>query len=136
MRVHAVPATITVAPDAQLADVVFADDRVDGDLVLQRPYAAALIPLDAEALAPWKRAAGRPEQAGPAELRDDPELLVRLQTAVDEANKTVSRAESIRRFRVLPVDLTEQNGYLTPTLKIKRALIHQDFAAEIEELYR
>jgi len=79
---------------------------------------------------------GRPEQAGPAELRDDPELLVRLQTAVDEANKTVSRAESIRRFRVLPVDLTEQNGYLTPTLKIKRALIHQDFAAEIEELYR
>ena len=79
---------------------------------------------------------GRPEQAGPAELRDDPELLARLQTAVDEANKTVSRAESIRRFRVLPVDLTEQNGYLTPTLKVKRALIHKDFAAEIEELYR
>ena len=79
---------------------------------------------------------GRPEQAGPAELRDDPELLARLQTAVDEANKTVSRAESIRRFRVLPVDLTEQNGYLTPTLKVKRALFQRDFAAEIEELYR
>jgi len=62
MRVHAVPATITVAPDAQLADVVFADDRVDGDLVLQRPYAAALIPLDAEALAPWKRAAAGPSR--------------------------------------------------------------------------
>jgi long-subunit acyl-CoA synthetase (AMP-forming) len=59
----------------------------------------------------------------------------RLQTVVDEANESVSRAESIRRFRVLPVDLTEQNGYLTPTLKVKRALVHKDFAAEIDELY-
>jgi hypothetical protein len=76
---------------------------------------AALITLDGEALASWKRAAGNPEQAGPAELRDDPELLASLQTAVDEANQTVSRAESIRKFRVLPFDLTEQDGYLTPT---------------------
>ncbi|TQS24949.1 long-chain fatty acid--CoA ligase [Microbispora sp. KK1-11] len=102
----------------------------------RRPYTAALITLDAEALASWKRAVGRPEQAGPAELRDDPDLLARLQTAVDEANAAVSRAESIRRFRILPVDLTEQNGYLTPTLKVKRALVHKDFAADIEELYR
>ncbi|MFI7610159.1 AMP-dependent synthetase/ligase [Nonomuraea terrae] len=102
----------------------------------RRPYTAALITLDAEALASWKRAAGRPEDAGPAELRDDPDLLARLRTAVDEANTTVSRAESIRRFRILPVDLTEQNGYLTPTMKVKRALVHKDFAAEIEELYR
>ncbi|MFI6995758.1 AMP-dependent synthetase/ligase [Nonomuraea wenchangensis] len=101
----------------------------------RRPYTAALIILDIEALASWKRAAGRPEQAGPAELRDDPELLASLQTAVDEANTMVSRAESIRRFRILSVDLTEQNGYLTPTLKVKRALVHKDFAADIEELY-
>ncbi|MEV4357597.1 hypothetical protein [Nonomuraea sp. NPDC049625] len=102
----------------------------------RRPYIAALITLDAAALSSWKRAVGRPEQAGPAELRDDPDLLARLQTAVDEANTAVSRAESIRRFRILPVDLTEQNGYLTPTLKVKRALVHKDFAADIEELYR
>ncbi|WP_327589583.1 AMP-dependent synthetase/ligase [Nonomuraea sp. NBC_00507] len=102
----------------------------------RRPYTAALIALDAETLASWKRAVGRPEQAGPAELRDDPDLLARLQTAVDEANTAVSRAESIRRFRILAVDLTEQNGYLTPTLKVKRALVHKDFAADIEELYR
>ncbi|OPG08772.1 long-chain fatty acid--CoA ligase [Microbispora sp. GKU 823] len=102
----------------------------------RRPYTAALITLDTEALASWKRAVGRPEQAGPAELRDDPDLLATLQTAVDEANTAVSRAESIRRFRILPVDLTEQNGYLTPTLKVKRALVHKDFAADIEELYR
>ncbi|MFB4268425.1 AMP-dependent synthetase/ligase [Nonomuraea sp. GTA35] len=102
----------------------------------RRPYTAALITLDAKALASWKRAAGRPEQAGPADLRDDPDLLARLQTAVDEANTSVSRAESIRRFRILAIDLTEQNGYLTPTLKVKRALVHKDFAADIEELYR
>lgn len=102
----------------------------------RRPYTAALITLDAGALASWKRAAGRPERAGPAELRDDPELLARLQTAVDEANATVSRAESIRRFRILTVDLTERNGYLTPTLKVERAVVHKDFAADIEELYR
>jgi long-chain acyl-CoA synthetase len=105
-------------------------------LIVRRPYAAALITLDAEALAPWKQSVGRPEEAGPAELRDDPDLPSRLQTAVDEANKTVSRAESIRRSRVPPVDLTEQNGYLTPTLKARRDLVHKDFAAEIEELYR
>jgi len=66
----------------------------------------------------------------------DPELLARLQTAVDEANKAVGPAESIRRFRVLPVDLTEENEYLTPTQKVKRALVQRDFTAEIEELYR
>src|SRR5262252_3268951 len=123
---------------APLEDRLRADPLISQVVVVgdQRPYAAALITLDAEALAPWKRAAGKPEQAGPAELRDDPDLLAQLQTAVDEANKSVSRAESIRRFRVLPDDLTEQNGYLTPTLKVKRALIHKDFAAEIEELYR
>jgi long-chain acyl-CoA synthetase len=122
---------------APLEDRLRADPLISQVVVVgdQRPYAAALITLDDEALAPWKRAAGKPEQAGPAELRDDPDLLARLQTAVDDANKSVSRAESIRRFRVLPVDLTEQNGYLTPTLKVKRALIHKDFAAQIEELY-
>jgi long-chain acyl-CoA synthetase len=126
---------LTPAPleDSLRAHPLISQAVVVGD---QRPYAAALITLDSEALASWRRDAGRPEQAGPAQLRADPELLARLQTAVDEANKAVSRAESIRRFRVLPVDLTEQNGYLTPTMKVKRALVQKDFAAEIEELYR
>jgi long-chain acyl-CoA synthetase len=119
--------------DRLRADPLISQAVVVGD---QRPYAAALVTLDDEALTPWKRAAGVPEQAGPAELRDDPELRARLQKAVDEANKAVSRAESIRRFRVLPVELTERNGYLTPTMKVKRARVQEDFAAEIEELYR
>ena len=123
---------------APLEDRLRADPLISQAVVVgdQRPYAAALITLDSEALAPWKRTAGVPEQAGPAELRDDPGLLTRLQTAVDDANKAVARAESIRRFRVLPVELTEENGYLTPTLKVKRDLVQRDFTTEIEELYR
>jgi long-chain acyl-CoA synthetase len=84
--------------DSLRAHLLISQAVVVGD---QRPYAAALITLDSEALASWKQAAGRPEEAGPAQLRADPELLATLQTAVDEANKAVSRAESIRRFRVL-----------------------------------
>ena len=54
---------------------------------------------------------------------------------MDDANKAVSRAESIRRFRVLPVDFTEQDGYLTPSLKVRRGVISKDFAKEIDALY-
>ncbi len=54
---------------------------------------------------------------------------------MDEANKAVSRAESIRRFRILPGDFTEQNGYLTPSLKVRRNVVVKDFAADIEALY-
>ncbi|MFI6175597.1 AMP-dependent synthetase/ligase [Nonomuraea sp. NPDC051191] len=99
----------------------------------RRPYTAALITLDAEALASWQQATGRTSEVEPHE---DPELLAELQKAVDEANKAVSRAESVRRFRILRIDLTEQNGYLTPTLKVKRSLVQKDFADDIEELYR
>ncbi|WSX02111.1 hypothetical protein OG355_17680 [Streptomyces sp. NBC_00987] len=70
------------------------------------------------------------------ELVDDEELRTALQRAVDEANRLVSRAESIRKFAVLPVDFTEESGHLTPSLKLKRAAIAQDFEAEIEALYR
>ena len=54
---------------------------------------------------------------------------------MDDANKAVSRAESIRRFRVLPSDFTEENGHLTPSLKVRRNLVTKDFAADIEALY-
>jgi long-chain acyl-CoA synthetase len=54
---------------------------------------------------------------------------------VDAANATVSAAEQITRFRVLPVDLTEQGGHLTPTLKVKRSVVMSEFADEVEALY-
>ena len=79
-----------------------------------RPYVACLVTLDEEALEPWKGRHGKPASASLAELASDPELIAEIQTAVDDANKAVSRAESIRRFRILPVDFTEQDGHLTP----------------------
>jgi long-chain acyl-CoA synthetase len=62
-------------------------------------------------------------------------VLEALDRAVERANEAVSRAESIRKIRVLPTDLTEANGYLTPSLKVKRALVLKDFAADIDALY-
>ncbi len=97
-----------------------------------RPYVASLITLDPEALEFWKKQHGRP--AG-ADVSDDPELIAEIQLAVDDANRAVSRAESIRRFRILPSDFTEDNGYLTPSLKVRRNLVAKDFAAEVEAIY-
>jgi long-chain acyl-CoA synthetase len=66
---------------------------------------------------------------------DDEDLHAEVQRAVDDANKAVSKAETIRKFRILPVDFTEENGKLTPSLKIKRAVVAKEFAAEIDALY-
>jgi long-chain acyl-CoA synthetase len=100
-----------------------------------RPYVACLITLDEEALDFWKKQHGRPADATAAQLSDDPDLIAEIQLAVDDANKAVSRAESIRRFRILGTDFTEGNGYLTPSLKIRRHVVTKDFAAEIEAIY-
>jgi long-chain acyl-CoA synthetase len=100
-----------------------------------RPFIGCLITLDAEALEHWKQQHDKPAAAAAAELASDPDLLADLQAAVDDANQAVSRAESIRKFRVLPVDFTTDNDYITPSLKVKRANVAKDFAAEIEALY-
>ncbi len=100
-----------------------------------RPYVAALITLDPEALAPWKERHGKPADVTIAELRDDPDLLAEIQAAVDDANKAVSRAESIRRFRVLDVDFTQEQGHLSAKLGIRRSVLAKEFADEIEALY-
>jgi long-chain acyl-CoA synthetase len=97
-----------------------------------RPYIACLITLDEEGLEFWRKQHGL---AADADVTDNPELTADIQAAVDEANKAVSRAESIRRFSVLPSDFTEENGYLTPSLKVRRNLVIKDFAADIETLY-
>lgn len=99
-----------------------------------RSYVTALITLEPEGLAHWQRM--KKKQDVPlAALTEDKELLGSLQRAVDEANRLVSRAESIRRFRVLPVDFTEEAYHLTPSLKLKRSAIARDFAMDIEALY-
>ncbi|MET7777583.1 AMP-dependent synthetase/ligase [Streptomyces mirabilis] len=100
----------------------------------RRPYVTALITLDQDGVTHWRQMIGK-HPVPPELLMDDPELNVILQRAIDEANKLVSRPESIRRFAVLPGDFTELAGHVTPTLKLKRAAIERDFGKEIEELY-
>ncbi|MCX5060606.1 MULTISPECIES: long-chain fatty acid--CoA ligase [unclassified Streptomyces] len=99
-----------------------------------RPFVGALITLDMEGVSHWRRMHGK--HPVPAELLlDNDELRQVLQRAVDEANKLVSRPESIRRFTVLPVDFTEEAGHLTPSMKLKRQTIAEQFATQIEQLY-
>ncbi|MDQ1007149.1 long-chain acyl-CoA synthetase [Streptomyces sp. V4I23] len=100
-----------------------------------RPYVAALITLEPEAVEHWLAVRGRPKDTPLARLCEDPELIADVQRAVDHANAAVSRAESIRRFRLVPGDFTEENGLLTPSLKIKRHAVAAAYAAEIESLY-
>ncbi|MFJ9661994.1 AMP-dependent synthetase/ligase [Streptomyces griseoflavus] len=99
-----------------------------------RPYVSALVTLDAAGVAHWRRMNGRPP-VPPELVADDEELLAVVQRAVDEANKMLSRPESIRRFTVLPVDFTEEAGHLTPSMKLRREAILRDFAQEVEGLY-
>ena len=70
-----------------------------------------------------------------AEAARDPDVLASLDRAVARTNQAVSRAESIRKYRILPTDLTIANGYLTPKLSVRRQEVLKDFAAEIEALY-
>jgi long-chain acyl-CoA synthetase len=100
-----------------------------------RPFIAALITVDPEALGPWKERHGKPADATVATLREDPDLIAAVQEAVDDANKVVSRAESIRRFRILEGDFTQESGQLTVKLGIRRGVLMKDFAADIEALY-
>ena len=100
-----------------------------------KPYIAALITLDPETLGPWKERHGKPADATIAALREDPDLIAAVQEAVDDANKAVSRAESIRKFRILEGDFTQEAGQLTVKLGIRRSVLMKDYAADIEALY-
>jgi long-chain acyl-CoA synthetase len=101
-----------------------------------RPFVAALVTIDPDVFPQWKSEAGKPEQATIADLRNDPHLVAAIQEAVDEANRAVSAAEAIKKFRVLDVDFTEETGELTPTLKVKRNIVVATFAHEVEALYQ
>ncbi|HEY2762622.1 MAG TPA: long-chain fatty acid--CoA ligase [Pseudonocardiaceae bacterium] len=125
-----------VAP-AVLEDRIRAHRLVSQCMVVgdRQPFIAALVTLDAEAVPVWCAQHGKPEGSTAAELTGDADLLAEVQSAIDEANKAVSQAEAIRKFRVLPVDFTENGGQLTPTLKLKRTVVAKDFAADIDALY-
>jgi long-chain acyl-CoA synthetase len=100
-----------------------------------RPFVGVLVTIDQEAFGSWKARHGKPADATVADLRDDPDLNAEVQAAVDDANKAVSRAESIRKFRILDGDFTQEQGHLSAKLGIKRAVLAKEFAGEIEALY-
>ena len=121
-----------VLEDRLRAHPLISQCMVVGD---NRPYVAALVTLDEEMLPHWLEQHGKPAGMTPAGLREDPDLLADIQQAVDDADKAVSRAEAIRRFRVLATDFTEAGGQLTPSLKLRRAVVAKECAADIEALY-
>ncbi|CAB5239061.1 unannotated protein [freshwater metagenome] len=124
-----------VAP-AVLEDRLRAHPLVSQCMVVgdNQPFIAALVTIDQEALKTWV-AANKKEGASMIDLSKDPDLIAVIQTAVDSANKAVSRAESIRKFTILPTDFTIAAGHLTAKFSIKRHVIAQEFAPQIEELF-
>ncbi len=98
-----------------------------------RPFIAALVTLDEEAVATWATAHGK--SPVPADLVDDPDLRHEIDAAVEDANKAVSKAESIRRYAVLPTDWTEEGGQLTPSLKLKRVVVMREHRDDVADLY-
>jgi len=124
-----------VAP-AVLEERVRAHALVDQCLVVGdgRPFIGALLTLDRDAVALW--AEGRGKSADLDRLVDDDDLRAELEAAVEEANTSVSRAEAIRRFRVLPGAWSEEDGQLTPSLKLKRSVVLRQVRDDVEDLYR
>ncbi|MFE2335656.1 AMP-dependent synthetase/ligase [Streptomyces coelicoflavus] len=100
-----------------------------------RPYVAALITLDQEAVEHWLTMRNKP-QMSPADLVHDADLETEVRRAVVAANTLVSQAESIRTFRILAQPFTEEHGLLTPSLKLKRKAIENAYGTEVEALYR
>ena len=122
---------------AGLEDVIRAHPLVSQAMVVgdAKPFVAALITIDPEAFPTWKERHGKPAAASVADLISDGDLVAAVQHAVDEANKTVSAAEAIKKFRILPSDFTEESGEMTPTLKVKRNVVVEKRHGDIEAIY-
>lgn len=125
-----------VAP-AQLEDPIRSNPIVSQVIVAgdHRPFVSALVTLDTEMLPSWLANNGVPGDLSLSDAAKHPVVINEIQSAIDQANTRVSRAESIRRFHILPVELTEATGHLTPKMSVKRHVILDDFSAEIDALY-
>ncbi|MDR6598869.1 long-chain fatty acid--CoA ligase [Saccharothrix longispora] len=100
-----------------------------------QPFIGALITIDPEFFPTWREQNGKPATATVADLVDDEVLRAEIQAAVDEANQAVSKAEAIKKFRILPVDFTEAGGEITPSLKLKRSVVASTYKQDIEAIY-
>ncbi len=119
-----------------LEDQIRADALVSQALVVgdNRPFISALVTLDEEALPGWL---GR-HQLGSLTVEqatEHPKVRQSIQAVIDKANQTVSHAEAIKAFRIVPTDFSEASGHLTPSLKVKRGQVLKDFEAVVEEIY-
>jgi long-chain acyl-CoA synthetase len=122
---------------AALEDPIRANPIVGQVVVVgdQKPFISALVTLDPEMLPAWLANNDLPKDLSLADAAQNPAVRAEVQRAIDEANKYVSRAESIRKFTILPTEWTEDSGHLTPKMSIKRNVILADFAGDIEEIY-
>ncbi len=125
-----------VAP-AVLEDRVRANPLVSQCVVVGdgRPFIAALVTLDPEALEAWLKQHDRPAGMPLSAAADDPGVREEIQSAIDDANRAVSRAEAIRQFRILSDDFTVASGHLTPSLKVKRNEVLKGYADDISSIY-
>jgi long-chain acyl-CoA synthetase len=126
-----------VAP-AVLEDQLRANPLISQAMVVgdAKPFIGALITIDPEAFDGWKQRNSKADGASVGDLANDPDLVAEVDAAVKNANLSVSHAESIRKFRILPVDFTEDTGELTPTMKVKRNVVAEKFASDIEAIYQ
>ena len=120
---------------SQLEDLLTSDPLISQAVVVgdNRSYIAALVTIDPETFPAWRDRHGKTGEV--SDLLQDGELVGAVQDAVDRANKSVSRAESIRKFKILAAEFSVESGELTPTLKLKRNVVHDRFGGEIESLY-
>ncbi len=133
---------IVTAGGKNVAPAVLEDQLRSHSLISQamvvgdaKPFVGALITIDPEAFDGWKQRNGKGADTSVGDLATDPDLLAEVDAAVKQANQQVSHAESIRKFRILPVDFTEDTGELTPTMKVKRKVVAEKFAPDIEAIY-
>ena len=123
-----------VAP-AVLEDRIRAHHLVDQCIVVGdgQPFIAALVTIDPETLPDWADTHGKSRNV--ADLLEDPELRAEIEAAVEEANKAVSKAESIRRFAILADVWSEEGGQLTPSLKLKRGVVLAEHRDDVDAFY-
>ena len=125
-----------VAP-AVLEDRIRAHALVSQAMVVgdAKPFIGCVVTIDPEAFGPWKAQHDKPLDATVGDLASDPDLRQEIQAAIDDANRAVSRAEAVKVFRILPRDFTEETGELTPSMKLKRAVVEKEYADEIAAIY-
>jgi long-chain acyl-CoA synthetase len=99
----------------------------------RRPYPVALVTLDMEEIGPWAKEQGLPED--PAALATEPKVIEMVQGVLDHANSKYAQVEQVKRFAILDHDLAQETGELTPTLKVKRNVVYENYAKEFDDLY-